>query len=308
MGNVHLVTGYRGEAHVTSRDQAEINVAMFGRGDAVLRGYYGSTDNGVLAASMIDNNTVSVSQGKLYMQGRYVMIDSAVELKMETGTQGKYRKDLIVAKYTLNTTDGVEDVNLIVLKGTPAGTETGAAVPEATYGSIAEGKTHEMALFVVHFDGLNITSVEPVYTIMGRPLSDFPISAGNERIVKLADPVSDTDAANRRYVNTTVTNAVKDAVEPFSGVEDMKIQTGTATISYLADEDSYVKVTFPEPFDGIPVVMVSQVFNDLPLCTVQERITSTSFRAAVQAVGSTGSRTFSWVAIGKKSKSSVEES
>ena len=77
------------------------------------------------------------------------------------------------------------------------------------------------------------------------------------------------------------------------------IQTGTATISFGTSSKT-VKVTFPKAYKSVPVVILSQVFDDTNIVVQNYKPTTTGFTAAVSGTfSSTGSRSFQWVAIGQ---------
>lgn len=164
MANMHLVTGYAGQAHVTAADQGSLNVALFGEESYVLN--RGSK----LAATVISNNGITIADGDIMMQGRHARIeeDTTVSLAIENGTQGNFRNDLIVARYTKNASTGVEDVNLVVIKGTPA--TSGQTDPAYTVGDIINDHVAQadMPLYRVKLNGLTIEAVEPLFTMAGQ--------------------------------------------------------------------------------------------------------------------------------------------
>lgn len=163
MGNIHLVTGYAGQAHVTAADQASLNAAIFGEGQFVLQ--RGSQ----FAATVISNNSIRVADGDIIMQGRHIRLNegSHVDLTIENGTQGTHRNDLIVARYTKDSLTGVEDCNLVVIKGTES---TGTATdPAYTNGDIINGHVliADMPLYRISLDGLNVQAVVELFTVLG---------------------------------------------------------------------------------------------------------------------------------------------
>lgn len=158
MGNVHLVTGYAGEDHVTAEDQGAFNALLFGSGQFVL-------DKGNrLAASIVTNNQVRVLEGEIFMQGRYIRTPSNyVDLTIENGNQGFLRNDLIVARYTKDGETGVEDCNIVVIKGTPV--ESNPADPEYTAANITDGAAilNEMPLYRVQLNGLEVQQLVQIF-------------------------------------------------------------------------------------------------------------------------------------------------
>lgn len=114
MANLHLVTGYAGQSHIKAEDHGSMNAALTNGGSYVLN------RGNKLSASAITSNTVRVLDGDLLLQGRHVRLaeNSYVDLAVSSGAQGMYRNDLIVARYTKNSSSGVEECNLVVIKGT----------------------------------------------------------------------------------------------------------------------------------------------------------------------------------------------
>lgn len=150
MANMHLVTGHAGTAHVTSADQGSFNAAMFGPGQYVLN------RGNKLAATVVTNNKITISDGALLMQGRYVNLNSPVDLTIENGTQNMFRNDLIVARYTKDTSSDVEEVNLVVIKGTSV--ESSPVDPEYTSADLLNGNVliNDMPLYRVPINGINV--------------------------------------------------------------------------------------------------------------------------------------------------------
>lgn len=174
MANMHLVTGYAGEAHVTASDVGALNAAIFGNGQYVLN--YGNK----LSASFAANNLVRVLDGILLMQGRQIRITSGnyVDLKIDNGATGYYRNDLIVARYTKASSTGVESANLVVIKGTPATTAAAVSDPDFVRGDIATGAAqHDMPLYRVRIENLAMVELVPLF----------------ETVDSLADHLADTD-------------------------------------------------------------------------------------------------------------------
>ena len=165
MGNMHLVTGYAGQEHITATDQAAFNAALIGTGQFVL-------DKGnVFEAQVITNNQIRILDGELVVQGRFVRLDpdTYVDLTIESGAQGKMRNDLIVARYTKNTVTGVESMDLVAVKGTAV--ESNPVDPAHTEGDITNGAAtlHDFPLWRIPIDGLNVGN--PV-ALFGEPFMD----------------------------------------------------------------------------------------------------------------------------------------
>lgn len=161
MKNMHLVTGYAGTEHIKSEDDGSFNASFFGDGQFVMES--GSQFEG----SIIDNNTVRIFDGDLLMYGRHARIkpNAYEELTIETGTAGKNRNDLICVTYTKDTTTGVEDTYVEVIKGTESsGT---ASDPKYTKGNILEGATrNQMPLYRVKIEGVVLVELVPLFKLI----------------------------------------------------------------------------------------------------------------------------------------------
>ncbi len=162
MANLHLVTGYAGVEHVSSDDQGSFNAAMMGSGEFIL-------DRGnKFAASIISNNKVRVSDGDMMMQGRHIRLkeNTYVDLNFDNGTQGYKRNDLIVVRYSKDSTTDIEQAELMVIKGTPV--ESNPVDPEHIIGNIITDHAlqNDTVLYRVPFDGLNIQPLEKLFKVI----------------------------------------------------------------------------------------------------------------------------------------------
>ncbi len=187
MANMHLVTGYAGQEHVTAADQAAFHNLFIGGGEFVL-----DTGN-QFAASIISNNQVRVLDGDIYMQGRFIRLDkdAYIDLVIENGASGYFRNDLIVARYTQNHATAIEEVNLVVIKGEAV--MENPEDPACTTGDIlvAGDMRHDMPLYRVVIDGLNLVELVPLFPTYGSNLQ-----RKQERTELLAE---DTDITDEDY-------------------------------------------------------------------------------------------------------------
>jgi hypothetical protein len=172
MGNLHLVTGHKGEAHVTPPDHGSFHAAIFGEGQYVLK--RGSQ----FASTIITNNQIRIADGDILMQGRHIRLNegSYVDLTIENGAQGYYRNDLIVVRYTKDSMTGVEECNLVVIKGTVV--ERDPVDPDYTIGDIINDHVliADMPLYRVPLDGLTVQTLIPLFEIGGLEPPDGSIT------------------------------------------------------------------------------------------------------------------------------------
>ena len=172
---MELVTGHGGQSHVSADDVASMRKALFTAGEYVLE------KGSKFAYEISSNNLIVLSGGEAIVQGRHcrTKADEREECTIENGTQGQKRHDLICIKY--KQVNGVETAEVVVVKGAPGVT---GADPSITTGDIEAGATeHHMPLYRVILNGLNISSVVPVYKVY-------------HRIPNFASGTADPDPAN----------------------------------------------------------------------------------------------------------------
>lgn len=169
MANMHLVTGYAGKEHITAADQGAWNAAIVGSGEYVLQ------KGSQFSATVISNNQIRIADGDILMQGRHIRLNegSYVDCAIENGAQGYLRNDLIVARYTKNSSTGIEEANLVVIKG--AAVTSGAVDPEYTSGNIITDHVlqNDMPLYRVPLDGLTVGNLVPLFTVLDTAIANM---------------------------------------------------------------------------------------------------------------------------------------
>ena len=151
-----IITGYRGEPHITSQQLRYTYMGIFGQTTRIIKGV-GSE----LAATIISANEVDIADGMVSCQGCTAEIPRGTteSMAIENGSQGMKRIDLIVARYTRDSGTAVESMELAVIKGTPAASNP--AVPTYNTGTIADGDSPvDFPIYKVNIDGISITSVD----------------------------------------------------------------------------------------------------------------------------------------------------
>lgn len=146
-------------AHIYAEDDAAIYEAIVG-GDGVY-------DIGnKMEATVIDNNTVRISNGVVSVGGHLARIKYGdyQDMVIDNGESGKSRNDLIVANFSTTGPRGVDTYTLKVIKGA---TVTGkAADPAVADGNLYEGATErDLPLYRVRLEGISIVAVDTLHSL-----------------------------------------------------------------------------------------------------------------------------------------------
>lgn len=199
---MNIITGYRGEPHITEQQDRDINRGIFGDDVCIIN--IGSQ----MAATIISATEIQIADGLMVAEGcaAEVPYGTVESLEIENGTQGMLRTDLIVARYTRDAGTGVEDVQLAVITGTPAASSP--ATPAYETGSIAAGDSIvEFPLYRVNLNGITISSVTRLAT--------------KSTIQKLVDKIGNTAMGTSA---TAITAAIKEVNDK---VNALRAQLGT---------------------------------------------------------------------------------
>lgn len=162
-----LVTGSHGgdDPHVESKHDALMHAAMLGRGGYILK-----IRNWTMKPTAKDANNITIPAWDLVVEGRQIYIAAPTDVNIQSGSQGQKRRDLIVARYALNSGTGVETVTLEAIKGKPSAATP--ADPGIETGSIIGGAiVSDLPLCRVNLDGITITSIDTLVNVM-QPLED----------------------------------------------------------------------------------------------------------------------------------------
>lgn len=170
-----IVDGMTGTKHIRSDDLAALNTATVGKADCVLE--YGND----FALTMASANAATLGTGVGMVGGKRFWNQAPVQLTVESGAQGQKRNDLVVARYS-KTTEGIESIEPVVIKGTPT---TGTPADPAT-------TANDLKLWRVPLNGITV----------GTPVKLFsPVTP----LATLGDSVSQTkDKMDRIDISTGV--------------------------------------------------------------------------------------------------------
>ena len=220
-----LLDGYAGGPHITVEQVGLANQGLYGADDYVL----GTGKKA--AAQILTNNSIRIFDAVYVIQGRRDVINANgyKDVSIANGSQGMNRNDIIVRRYEKDESSEIEKTSYAVIKGVPV---SGVATdPEVTVGDIKNGATlHEMALYRVRLNGLNIIGIDPLFkTLVNMSEIQEMLTELNSKI----DPYRVID-----FNTTGRTTYVKYA----NGV---MIQFGIASVSYT---DGCGTATFAHPF------------------------------------------------------------
>lgn len=188
-----LVTGSHGgdDPHVESKHDALMHAAMLGRGGYILK-----TRNWTMKPTAKDANNITIPAWDLVVEGRQIYIAAPTDVNIQSGSQGQKRRDLIVARYALNSGTGVETVTLEAIKGKPSAATP--ADPGIETGSIIGGAiVSDLPLCRVNLDGITITSIDTLVNVM-QPLEDVWDSLTQTEVLTLINSTHGTVKGYRR--------------------------------------------------------------------------------------------------------------
>lgn len=230
--SMKIITGYRDEPHVSSQQERDTNIGIFGGGTYILE--VGSE----MAATVISANEVDIADGILVAEGctAAILRGTSEAMAIDNGTQGMLRTDLIVARYTMDSGTAIEDMQLEVIKGTPVASNP--ATPSYTTGSIAAGDTTvDFPLYEVHLNGISIDSVtclvDTVAIAKGSTVSALQSTVGNTAMGTVATTIT---GAIKELVNKIGSTAMGTTATTITGAINellTKINTNISRISAL---------------------------------------------------------------------------
>ena len=156
-----IVTGYRGEPHITSTQDRSGNQGAYGEGSYIL-------DVGnKMECTAYSATELHIADGVLSHQGCVALIPTGTydTLEISAGTAGYNRIDLVVARYSKDAGTSVEDMELVVIEGTP--TSSTPSAPSYNAGDIQAGASPvDMPLYQIRLSGITVSSITRVATLI----------------------------------------------------------------------------------------------------------------------------------------------
>lgn len=264
---MNIVTGKRGYAHITSQQDRDKNMGIFGEGSCVLEvGHQ-------LAAEITGPNEVTISDGVLSHQGCIAEIapGTTEAVQIANGSVGMQRIDAIVARYTKNGS-GIEDMQVLVLQGTPD--ETEAWPPDIVEGNIASGDTMvDMLLFLVYLNGTSLDNVVPQFS-----MAPSAANIKEEVDIEIGDRITDTFKIKTYTTGekTVAANAAAGITGPEFNFSPIPGYTPLALISAIPSTNSVALRQFgvqnPVHFDGGNWIVIRNLTGNAVKTTVSAAI------------------------------------
>ncbi len=147
-------TGHTGTPHVTAEQFRMLLVGIFGTGSYIF------PVGKKFDCALESNNLLMIKTGMMIHHGNLSVTtsESGDQVALTNGTQGMKRIDLVVNRYTLNESSGIESNEWVHIPGTPDATSP--TVPEHVVGNVMNGdKVDDCPVFKIELDGLNVTKI-----------------------------------------------------------------------------------------------------------------------------------------------------
>lgn len=157
---MEIVSGRTGSPHVTSTQFRQMLEGSIGQGSYIL-----SSGNNI-EPELVSNNQLKIKSGMICHHGciSAVQLGTYDTVTLDNGRQGKKRIDLVVNRYTKNSSTGIEACNWVVIKGVESSTT--AVAPSATVGNLQDGDLiDDCPVFEVHYDGINVREVKKLLSV-----------------------------------------------------------------------------------------------------------------------------------------------
>ena len=151
---MQILTGHTGEAHVTAAHFRMLLSCILGTGSYIL------PTGSKLEYSLESNNLLVLKTGMMIHHGNVSYVDpkSGDQVTLTNGTQGMKRIDLVVNRYSMDESTGVESNEWIHIPGTPDA--SAPVAPAYTEGNVMDGDlVDDCPVFQIELDGLNIVNI-----------------------------------------------------------------------------------------------------------------------------------------------------
>ena len=149
--------------HIYAEDDAQVHRALI-NGSGI------SFADGMLACTIVNDNTVRLASGLYSMQGYLISVPNGTveELSINSGTAGSYRHDLIVADFERGGGNTADTFTIHVIQGEVATSAGAADDPTLANDDLTIGGSHRQeALYRIVISGTTISEVVRVAPYIG---------------------------------------------------------------------------------------------------------------------------------------------
>ena len=270
-----LLDGFADGPHITEKQVGLVNQGTYGPDDYVL-------ETGRQAeAQILTNNSIRIFDAVYVIQGRRdaIAANDYTDVSIDNGAQGMNRNDIIVRRYEKDESSEIESVSYAVIKGTP--NEGPAADPDVTEGDIRSGATlHEMKLYRVKLEGLNIVAVEPLFSVL------MNMSTLNAYLSQLSSKIPEEDNGYLKFVDGTLIQWGSDTTSNTNAVKVINLQIPFINNSY------FVTYQFTRNANTVTKSWIGDAGGN-------EARTEDNFGIYLQRPSGTSTVAISWAAIGR---------
>ena len=224
-----LMDGFADGPHITEVQTGIANQGLYGPDDYVLEGGRNAE------AQILTNNSIRIFDAVFVIQGRrdVMAANDYADVTIANGAQGMNRNDIIVRRYEKDESSEVEKTSFAVIKGTASsGAASDPAVPT---GDIRSGATlHNMALYRVKLQGLNIVAVEPLFKLLCN-MSELQkqLDELNQKCAKVVSKDEFGTTIDTGYSRIRFGTAIRSATTDSGGNRYFKLWTLTEIASML---------------------------------------------------------------------------
>lgn len=151
---METLTGHTGEAHVTAAQFRMLLSSIWGTGSYIL------PVGDKLEYTLESNNLLVVKTGMMIHHGNVSLVksESGDQVTLTNGTQGMKRIDLVVNRYSLDESTGIESNEWVHIPGTAVASNPVA--PAYTEGNVMDGDlVDDCPVFQIELDGLNVVNI-----------------------------------------------------------------------------------------------------------------------------------------------------
>ena len=286
---LELVTGYKGQNHVTADQWADFNRSIYGTAAILPVG-------NKMAVEIQTANQITVKDGVAVFDGRqiYIGYGESENVAIESGTQAMLRNDIVVVKYTKNEETGVESVAFEVITGVPASSDP--VDPSYQDMDIRTGVfTSQKAFCRVRLNGVAIEGIDMLVDV--KEINDHAFAAPANNLTT-ATPGTALDAAMGKKL--------QEEYDQLNG--DIASLTENMDHGKIVVRNGVAKITFNNnKFKKIPSVVASLIgkSDTITMCIKISDVSLTGANVIITRIkddGSSGKLDFDheiyWIALG----------